>query len=280
MGPAHTLVGFSGDKRFVQTNHTGLFQAAHHHQGLQSVFAASWPPVWRPVATSSDGIGLMTVEKGDPRRVAGHAATVFVDSNAPAAVACSWMREASSEDTRANSSVAAGGASSRPDAGSPDRADESVQLPRPMTGASISNHIPGNHSSLVSSGIIGANGKEGSENKLSPEALARIETNKEAARKRKATRMQAIKSLLPLPAMVAEPSAKVQAPDTAPRGGGKPDVCNRRHNEIRGREVDGHNGPTWPNDKSISLSDVSHRKAGLFAIDTVNPNAWSAGRTT
>ena len=54
-------------------------------------------------------------------------------------------------------------------------------------------------------------------------------------------------------------------------------MCNRRHRETKGREAGGHNGPTWPNDKSISLSDVSHRKAGLFAIDTVNPNAWRAG---
>ena len=162
MGPTHTVVGFSGDKGFVQTNHTDFFEAAHHHQELQSVPAASWPPVRRPDDTSSDGTGLMTAEKGGPRRVADHAATVVADSNAPAADACSWRREASSDDTRATSSVAGGGASSRPDAGSPDRADESLQLPRPMTGASNGNHTPGNNSPLVSLGIIGANAKVGS----------------------------------------------------------------------------------------------------------------------
>ena len=89
--------------------------------------------------------------------------------------------------------------------------------------------------------------------------------------------MQAIKDFLPLPAVVAEPAGKEQAPNTAPRGGGEPDVCNRRYKETKGREANGHNGPTWPNDKSISPRDVSHREAGLFAIDTVNPNAWGAG---
>ena len=117
----------------------------------------------------------------------------------------------------------------------------------------------------------------GSEVKLSTEQLARIEVNKVAARKRKVARMQAIKDFIPLPTVVAEPAGKEQAPDTAPRGGGKPDVCNRRYKETRGRKANGHNGPTWPNDKSISLRDVSHREAGLFAVDTVNPNAWSVG---
>ena len=68
-----------------------------------------------------------------------------------------------------------------------------------------------------------------------------------------------------------------QAPPTAPRAGGRPDIISRRCRETKGREASGHNGPLWPNDKSVSLSDASHRSVGLFAIDTVNPNAWSAG---
>ena len=114
---------------------------------------------------------------------------------------------------------------------------------------------------------------DSSSTKLSTEQLARIEVNKVAARKRKDARMQAIKDFVPLPAVAVEPAGKELAPDTAPRGGGRPDICNRRNRETKGREVNGHNGPAWPNDKSISLRDVSHRDAGLFAIDTVNPNA-------
>ena len=89
--------------------------------------------------------------------------------------------------------------------------------------------------------------------------------------------MQAIKDFVPTPAAATAAEGTEHAPDIAPRGGGRPDVCNRRCREAKGPEVDGFNGPAWPNDKSISLSDWSHRKAGLFAIDTVNPNAWGAG---
>ena len=51
-------------------------------------------------------------------------------------------------------------------------------------------------------------------------------------------------------------------------------VSNRRYKETKGLEFGGHHGPSWPNYLSLSLSDISHRKAGLWAIDTVNPNAW------
>ena len=89
--------------------------------------------------------------------------------------------------------------------------------------------------------------------------------------------MQAIKDFVPTPTAATEAEGTEQAPDTAPRGGGRPEICNRRCSETKGLKLDGFNGPAWPNDKSISLSDWSHRKAGLFAIDTVNPNAWGAG---
>ena len=113
--------------------------------------------------------------------------------------------------------------------------------------------------------------------KLSPETVARIEANKEAARKRKAARLLAIKNFIPTPTVATDLLAKGQAPPTAPRAGGLPEISNRRCRETKGREADGHNGPTWPNDQPISLSDASHRNAGFSAIDAVNPNAWSAG---
>ena len=57
---------------------------------------------------------------------------------------------------------------------------------------------------------------------LSPEAMARIEANKEAARKRKAARMLAIKKIVPTPTVATDPLAKGQAPPTASRAGGYP----------------------------------------------------------
>ena len=39
----------------------------------------------------------------------------------------------------------------------------------------------------------------------------------------------------------------------------------------------GEDSWNWPNDASLSLEDVSRRKFGWRAVDTVNPNAWPAG---
>ena len=101
--------------------------------------------------------------------------------------------------------------------------------------------------------------------KLSPEAVARIEANKEAARKRKAAMLLAIKNFIPTPTVATEPLAKDQAPPTAPRGGGLPEISNRRCKETKGRGADGHNGPT------CSLSSPTHQRPTLsrprFSID-------------
>lgn len=32
---------------------------------------------------------------------------------------------------------------------------------------------------------------------------------------------------------------------------------------------------TWPDDSTLSVFDIEYRKAGWWAVDTVNPNAWS-----
>ena len=111
---------------------------------------------------------------------------------------------------------------------------------------------------------------------LTPAMIAKIEGSRVAARKRKAARMAAIKNFVVAP-VITQPLTSGQAPPTAPEAGGRPDIVNRRCREMKGTEASGHSGPLWPNDKSISLSDASHRSVGLFAIDTVNPNAWSAG---
>ena len=33
--------------------------------------------------------------------------------------------------------------------------------------------------------------------------------------------------------------------------------------------------PVWPDDGSLSAKNKDHIAAGLWAIDTINPNAWS-----
>ena len=89
-------------------------------------------------------------------------------------------------------------------------------MPSLTADACTGNLSPGNISPLVSVGFNGVNGIEGSVSKLSPEALARIAANREAARKRKTTRMQAIKNFLSVPAAEVESAALAQAPDIAP----------------------------------------------------------------
>ena len=117
---------------------------------------------------------------------------------------------------------------------------------------------------------------EGGLSGLTPAVTAKIEASKQAAQKRKAARMAAIRDFIPIPPDT-QPLSIGQAPTTAPRGGGTPVICNRRWKETKGRQIDGPNGPKWLSDQSISLSDTTHRDAGFFAIDTVNPNAWRAG---
>ena len=40
----------------------------------------------------------------------------------------------------------------------------------------------------------------------------------------------------------------------------------------------GPDHPSWPDDGSLSAMNKDHVLAGLWALDTVNPNAWPGAR--
>ena len=67
-------------------------------------------------------------------------------------------------------------------------------------------------------------------------------------------------------------SPKTDEPTTAPRGGGR-----RAKRRPRRPPSNAENSFTWPNDGSLAAADPNHRTSGLWAIDSVNPNAWAAG---
>ena len=82
-------------------------------------------------------------------------------------------------------------------------------------------------------------------------------------------------------------AASNEQPCTGPRDGGRNKI---RKTKQPGRQpqdtgaAEWPEGPhgskhcwSWPNDASLSLLDEAHRKAGWWAIDTVNANAWPAG---
>lgn len=109
---------------------------------------------------------------------------------------------------------------------------------------------------------------------LSPDMLATIARNKEAAKARKAKRLAEAKAKLQAAVGIDDAATPNGAPDTAPRGGGK---INRKANEQGNTSFANSNCWYWPDDASLPLADTSHREAGLWAFDTVNPNAWPAG---
>ena len=120
-------------------------------------------------------------------------------------------------------------------------------------------------------------GFSGSATNLSPELVAKIAASKEAAKKRKAARIDALKRVFPLAGCQVSDGKQDRAPDIAPHGGGRPMISNRRHAETKKAGTANMDGPAWPNDGSLATNDTSHRSAGLFAVDTVNPNARGAG---
>ena len=270
------MVDYSGD----------LASGSSHHQVVPSVRGADWTPEWWPSFTYNEGADKVNVIMGEPRHPAVSNAAATTGPFAVVADACSSIRCGSCPEPSvlfyASTVVADASAvasSSCPAEACPARAAaESLLRPGQVSDACEVNCNHGIQSPLTLLGING--GKDALDNDstlLSAVQLSRIEATKAAARKRKDARMRAMKDFLPVLDAGDEPAGKIQAPDTAPRGGGRPDICNRRYRETKGREANGHNGPAWPNDKTISLSDVSHRGAGFFAVDTVNPNAWSAG---
>ena len=65
---------------------------------------------------------------------------------------------------------------------------------------------------------------------------------------------------------------EVNPPATAPRGGGR--QARRRPRQPRRSESDAY---VWPNDGSLATADANHRASGLWAVDSVNFNAWPGG---
>ena len=43
-------------------------------------------------------------------------------------------------------------------------------------------------------------------------------------------------------------------------------------------DTDGPEHPIWPDDGSLSAKNKDHIAAGLWALGTINPNAWSGVR--
>jgi hypothetical protein len=70
-----------------------------------------------------------------------------------------------------------------------------------------------------------------------------------------------------------------------PRGGPSKNAPNTRHEQPSRKGnaskpsnfLQGPNAWNWPDDQSLSMFDSSHRQAGFWAIDTVNPNCWKSG---
>ena len=56
-------------------------------------------------------------------------------------------------------------------------------------------------------------------------------------------------------------------------GGGNTTLTNRRANERGSRSLLDAHSFAWPDDGSLSMLDTTHREAGSFACDTVNPHA-------
>ena len=100
------------------------------------------------------------------------------------------------------------------------------------------------------------------------------------AQLRKAARFEALKRAFPLAAVQESSDKNREAPDTAPKGGGKPLVSNRRYDEAKKAGAAGRDGPAWPNDGSLAVNDTSHREAGLFGELFGEPNRGQIKETT
>ena len=112
---------------------------------------------------------------------------------------------------------------------------------------------------------------------MTPEILARIAANREAAKLRKAAKAAQPVTLPPFDLSPIDAKGKLPAPATAPKGGEKPNVSRKSKAAKPVNCFEGPNTWNWPNDQSLSMLDEAHRKAGWWAVETVNPNAWAAG---
>ena len=112
---------------------------------------------------------------------------------------------------------------------------------------------------------------------LSPEMVANIVAKREAAKMRKAAKAAGQAELLPIDLQCLTACSDKTAPTTGPREGGRPQISRKRDSDKPANYLHGPNAWTWPNDQSLSMADDTHRRAGWWAIDTVNPNSWQAG---
>ena len=116
---------------------------------------------------------------------------------------------------------------------------------------------------------------------LTPAILAKIQAKRTAAIARRNARL----ALPPPPPHIwhpidigsNDPPDVATPPVTGPRGGGRPELTNRRAKEVATVQPSHPDNWKWRNDKSLSKLDVSHRKAGWWAVDTNNPNSWQTG---
>ena len=115
---------------------------------------------------------------------------------------------------------------------------------------------------------------------LSLEMSASIAAKRQAARFRKAAKAAEQATIRPVDLRSLTACPETSPPSTRPqpvagagqsKGDGSPKV-NRRWGAEQPDAI-----AAWPDDKSLSLLDDWHRKHGLWAIDTANPNSWSSG---
>ena len=102
--------------------------------------------------------------------------------------------------------------------------------------------------------------------RLTPDMIANITAKREAAILRKAAKEAARTKLLPVD--LSDLNTDVTKSASSGR---------RWKTDRQAAKTCDPTSTTWPNDQSLSAADDSHRKAGWWAIDTVNPNAWQAG---
>ena len=142
-------------------------------------------------------------------------------------------------------------------------------------------NIEGSNQVMPARGMPVAGKPEAETTGLTAKQLERIRRNKEQAKLRKAARLVEQAKIMWVPALANNSNpggGSREAPETADRGGGRSLAArNRRSAERSEHSLSPHHAYTWPNDRSLSLADDTHRKAGFWAVDTVNPNAWSSG---
>ena len=126
--------------------------------------------------------------------------------------------------------------------------------------------------------------------KLTVEQAEKILVNRAAAlerrRQAKDAKQRAAANQASLnPQTVEVKKSSATAPVTGPRDGGRDQLNKRKNSRRQPGRLNGEWLPVavgspdswlWPNDASLSMKDVEHRRHGWWAIETLNPNAWPA----